>query len=331
MEVKNINDQKKFLIDYANLTQNIISSQKNFIDNKNLNRILNKPYLGIPFILPSNIKFFSFDKKNIFKVDKEIIKKKLFRTYNNNYSPYKAFFSFSNFFVSNPKIKPKYSKEIKKINNLNKKIIEKIKKLKMQGKKVGAFQSRNIPHLGHEKLINKLLEKCDVVIINPVCGVKKKGDVKTEVLKKAYDFLIKYHYGDKLVFAPLYASMFYAGPREALHHAVLREKLGFDYFIVGRDHAGAEGNYNGSDAIKLVKKYKKNLKIQVLTSTGAYYCRSCDKVVLKLDKYHKCKNKKLLDISGTDFRKHIVDKKIFKHARIDMQKYIHKFKEKIFY
>ena len=58
MEVKNINDQKKFLIDYANLTQNIISSQKNFIDNKNLNRILNKPYLGIPFILPSNIKFF---------------------------------------------------------------------------------------------------------------------------------------------------------------------------------------------------------------------------------------------------------------------------------
>ena len=108
----------------------------------------------------------------------------------------------------------------------------------MQGKKVGAFQSRNIPHLGHEKLINKLLEKCDVVIINPVCGVKKKGDVKTEVLKKAYDFLIKYHYGDKLVFAPLYASMFYAGPREALHHAVLREKLGFDYFIVGRDHAG---------------------------------------------------------------------------------------------
>ena len=103
--------------------------------------------------------------------------------------------------------------------------------------------------------------------------------------------------------------MFYAGPREALHHAVLREKLGFDYFIVGRDHAGAEGNYNGSDAIKLVKKYKKNLKIQVLTSTGAYYCKSCDKVVLKLDKYHKCKNKKLLDISGTDFRKHIVDKK----------------------
>jgi hypothetical protein len=68
-----------------------------------------------------------------------------------------------------------------------------------------------------------------------------------------------------------------------------------------------------------------------LTSTGAYYCKSCDKVVLKLDKYHKCKRKKLLDISGTDFRKHIVDKKIFKHARIDMQKYIHKFKEKIFY
>lgn len=331
MEVKSINDQKKFLIDFANLSQNIISSQKNFTDYKNLNKILNKPYLGIPFILPSNIKFFFFNKKDIFKVDREIIRKKLFRTNNNNYSPYKNFFSFSNFFVSNPKIKPQYSKEIKKINTLNKRIIDKIKKLKKQGKKVGAFQSRNIPHLGHEKLINKLLEKCDVVFINPVCGVKKKGDVKTIVLKKAYDFLIKNHYGNKLVFAPLYASMFYAGPREALHHAVLRENLGFDYFIVGRDHAGAEGNYNGSDAINLVKKYKKKLKIQVLTSKGAYYCSSCNKIVLKLDKYHKCKNKKLLDISGTDFRKHIVDKKIFKHARVDMQKYIHKLKDKIFY
>lgn len=331
MEVKSINDQKKFLIDFANLSQNIISSQKNFTDYKNLNKILNKPYLGIPFILPSNIKFFFFNKKDIFKVDREIIRKKLFRTNNNNYLPYKNFFSFSNFFVSNPKIKPQYSKEIKKINTLNKRIIDKIKKLKKQGKKVGAFQSRNIPHLGHEKLINKLLEKCDVVFINPVCGVKKKGDVKTIVLKKAYDFLIKNHYGNKLVFAPLYASMFYAGPREALHHAVLRENLGFDYFIVGRDHAGAEGNYNGSDAINLVKKYKKKLKIQVLTSKGAYHCRSCNKIVLKLDKYHKCKNKKLLDISGTDFRKHIVDKKIFKHARVDMQKYIHKLKGKIFY
>ena len=71
MEVKNINDQKKFLIDYANLTQNIISSQKNFIDNKNLNRILNKPYLGIPLILPSTIKFFSFDKKIFLKLTKK--------------------------------------------------------------------------------------------------------------------------------------------------------------------------------------------------------------------------------------------------------------------
>ena len=331
MEVKSINDKKKFLIDYANLKHNIIYPQKNFVDHKNLRSILNKPYLGIPFILPSNINFFSFNKKNIFKVDKEIIKKKLFRTNNENYSPYKNFLSFGNFFVSNPKIKPKYSKEIRKINNLNQKIIIKVKKLKREGKKIGAFQSRNIPHLGHEKLINKLLEKCDVVFVNPVCGVKKRGDVKTEVLRKAYNFLIKNHYGDKLVFAPLYASMFYAGPREALHHAVLRENLGFDYFIVGRDHAGAEGNYDGSDAIKLIHKYRKNLKIKVLTSTGAFFCKSCNKVVLKLEKYHKCRNKKLLDISGTDFRKHIIDKKIFKHARIDMQKYIHKLKGSIFY
>ena len=72
-------------------------------------------------------------------------------------------------------------------------------------------------------------------------------------------------------------------------------------------------------------------EIKVLTSTGAFFCKSCNKVVLKLEKYHNCRNKKLLDISGTDFRKHIIDKKIFKHARIDMQKYIHKLKGSIFY
>jgi len=331
MEVKSINDQKKFLIDFSNLKQNIICSQKNFTDYKNLKKILNKPYLGIPLILPLNIRFFSFDKKDIFKVDKELIKKKLFRTNNDNYSPFKNFFSFSNYFIANPKLKPKYAKEIKKINNLNYQVIKKISKFKKQGKIIGAFQSRNIPHLGHEKLINKLLKKFYIVFINPVFGVKKRGDVKTSMLKKAYNFLIKNYYSKKLVFAPLYASMFYAGPREALHHAILRENLGFDYFIVGRDHAGAEGNYKGLDAIKLITRYKKKLKIKILTSPAAYYCKSCDKIVLKHDKHHKCKYKKLLDISGTDFRKHIIDKKIFKHARVDLQKYIHKLKDKIFY
>lgn len=333
MEAKTINDEKKFLIDYANLKQNIIINQKNFADEKTLKNILDKPQLGIPLVLPANTKFFEFKKKNIFKLEKKIIQKKLFRTQNKNYTPYKNFFSFGEFFVSEPKLKLKYKKEVNKIIKINKEIIDKIKYLKKNGKTIGAFQSRNIPHLGHEQLIKKLLEKCDVVFINPVCGAKKKGDVKTEILKKAYNFLIKKHYGEKLVFAPLYASMFYAGPREAIHHLLLRQSLGFDYFIVGRDHAGAENNYKDLAAINMIKKYNKKFQIKVILCKGAYFCNKCDDIVVVSDnkKSHNCDLKNLTGISGTNFRSHILSKKIFKYARPDLQRYIHNLKGRIFY
>lgn len=333
MEAKTINDEKKFLIDYANLKQNIIKNQKNFADEKNLKEILNKPQLGIPIVLPAVTKYFKFEKKNIYKLNRKIIQKKLFRTNNKNYSPLKSFFSFGELFVSNAELKSTYKKEVNKIVKANQQIIDKINFYKKRGKIIGAFQSRNIPHLGHEQLIQKLLEKCDIVFVNPVCGVKKKGDVKTEVLKRTYNFLIKKHYGDKLIFAPLYASMFYAGPREAIHHLLLRQALGFDYFIVGRDHAGAENNYNDLDAINIIKKYKKNFQIKVILCKGAYFCNVCNDIVIISEnkKSKNCKLKNLQNISGTDFRKHILSKKIFKYARPDLQKYIHSLKGKIFY
>lgn len=333
MEVKSLIDKKKFLIDYSNLKQKIIKSQKNFTSYKSALNILSKPYLGIPLILPANIKYFKYNKKNVFKISKKTIQKRLFTTSNKNYTPLKNFFAFGEHFVSNPIIKSEYLKYVKNISKKNQELINKLNLFKKQGKTIGSFQTRNIPHFGHEELIKKLLKKCDIVFINPVCGVKKKGDVKTKILKLSYEFLINKYYKKKLIFAPLYASMFYAGPREAIHHALLRQNLGFDYFAIGRDHAGAEGNYNPNSAINLVRKYLKNFRIKFVFSKSIYFCNKCSKVVTAVTKKktHKCGRHKLKSISGTEFRNCIIKKKLFKYARRDLQKYIHDLENKIFY
>ena len=202
-------------------------------------------------------------------------------------------------------------------------------KLKKKRKIIGAFQTRNIPHLGHEKIIKKLLNECDYVVINPVIGPKKNGDVRPEVLKKVYNFYIKKFFNPKKVFfKPIIANMFYSGPREAIHHALIRQTLGFDKFIVGRDHAGAEGVYKPNAAPEIIKKFRSQLKIKVITHQGSYYCLKCKRVVLKDDCKKTCK---FINISGTEFRKKINLKKPFKYARPELNNYLKTFKERIFY
>ena len=123
--------------------------------------------------------------------------------------------------------------------------------------------------------------------------------------------------------------MFYAGPREAAHHANIRERLGFNYFIVGRDHAGAENFYPKNASPNFLKKYKNKFRIKIITHQGSYFCKTHNKVIIK----GECKNKKcnLLNISGTDFRKAIKEKKMFKYARTDLQMYLFKYNKSLFY
>ena len=86
---------------------------------------------------------------------------------------------------------------------------------------MGAFQTRNIPHSGHEEIIKQLLNKSNHVIVNPVIGPKKIGDINYNFLKKIYNFLINKKYKNKVSYFPVIANMFYAGPREAMHHAII--------------------------------------------------------------------------------------------------------------
>ena len=163
------------------------------------------------------------------------------------------------------------------------------------------FQTRNAPHLGHEYVQKAALTFVDGLFINPLVGWKKKGDYRDEVILAAYDALIKYYYPkNTVVLAVLRTSMRYAGPREAVHHAIMRKNFGCTHFIVGRDHAGVGNYYGPYDAWKIFQKFP-DLGITPLFIREAFYCKKCGGVVNEKICPHKEENR--IYISGTKIRK----------------------------
>ncbi len=322
----NFNDpETRYLIDFANLEHGIIKYQKKFVNENQLKKFFRNKFYGMPLLLPYGIKYFDYSNAKKFAVSKTDIRKKIFNIKKNDYIGMKIFFKFGNIFCSGAKIKKKYLKQVNFIINSNKKIVRKIKNFKKNKKT--AFQTRNIPHFGHERIFKEILKISDLIVINPLSGLKKKNDCTNFTLKKSYSILKKI-YKNKLIYLPVIANMHYCGPREAIHHLNLREKLGFDIFTVGRDHAGAENIYHPQSAINLIKKNLKKFKIRVFTHKGAYFCKKCDKIILKGECYHP---KSLKEISGSEFRQNIMQKKSYKFARKEIQDILSKTNKKLFY
>ena len=142
-----------------------------------------------------------------------------------------------------------------------------------------AFQTRNAPHLGHEYLQKFALAFADGVFVNPVIGRKKRGDFRDEVILKAYDALIKNYYPKRsVVLSILRYEMRYAGPREAIHHAIMRKNFGCTHIIIGRDHAGVGGFYDPYAAQRIFDEFP-DLGITPLFFKEFFYCRKCGGVV----------------------------------------------------
>ncbi len=146
-------------------------------------------------------------------------------------------------------------------------------------KTVVAFQTRNTPHIGHEYVQKTALTFTDGIFVNPVIGRKKKGDFKDEVILASYDELIKHYYlKERAVMAILQMEMRYAGPREAIHHAIVRKNFGCTHIIIGRDHAGVGSYYHPYAAQDIFEEFP-DLGIAPLFFRAFYYCKRCQSVV----------------------------------------------------
>jgi sulfate adenylyltransferase len=175
-------------------------------------------------------------------------------------------------------------------------------------REIVAFQTRNPPHIGHEYVQKTALTFVDGLFINPIIGKKKTGDFRDDVILSSYDALMKHYYlKDRAVMSILRTSMKYAGPREAIHHAIMRKNFGCTHFIVGRDHAGVGSYYGPYDAHDIFDEFP-DLGIIPVFFRSFSRCTKCgsvvnDKICPHDQKYH-------INFSGKKIREILNDGEI---------------------
>ncbi|WP_299188577.1 sulfate adenylyltransferase [uncultured Psychrobacter sp.] len=170
-------------------------------------------------------------------------------------------------------------------------------------KTVAAFQTRNPMHRSHEYLAKIAIEICDGVLIHSLLGALKPGDIPAEVRQEAIKTLIdNYFKQDTVIQAGYPLDMRYAGPREALLHAVFRQNYGCSHLIVGRDHAGV-GDYYGAFDAQTIFDYvgKDDLITQPLKIGWTFWCNACN--AMASDKTCPHEASEHVKVSGTKLRK----------------------------
>jgi len=173
-----------------------------------------------------------------------------------------------------------------------------------------AFQTRNIPHRSHEFLQKEALKVVDGLLVHPVVGKKKAGDFNDDLIIQSYETLFEhYHDAARAMLALLPLEMRYAGPREAVHHAIVRRNHGCTHMIIGRDHAGVGSYYDSFAAQEIFDQFAPGeLGIEILKFDNAHFCPACGDIVFSTGHEHDADQN--FSVSGTRLREMVANRDI---------------------